>query len=493
MTERIGRPASADGAAAAGHAPHGTHRGGRQGPDDGARSLALSLIAACQITLVVDASIVNVALPSIQEGLRFSSAGLSWVVNAYTLAFGGLLLLGGRAGDILGHRRIFITGVALFTLASLIGGFALTPGWLLGARAAQGVGAALAGPGSLALIATTFEEGPRRTRALAVFAVAASAGMVVGLVLGGVLTAWASWRAVLFVNVPIGAAIIALAPRSIRESERRAGRFDLAGALTSTLGMTLLVYGFIRAAERGWGEGGTLGAFGSAVVLLILFVAIEARTAQPIMPLRLFTDRDRVGAYAMRLLLTAAMSGMLFFLTLYVQNILGYGPLTTGFAYLPTTIALIAASRAVPRLLPRYGPRPLMTAGAALCVFGMVWLTQVSATSGYLSMILGPVLLFGAGTGFVSVAATFVAMSSVPPGESGATSGLLQSMQQVGGSVGVAVLITVYASTTRREAPIEGMADAFTAGLVFTVCMLATAVLAFGPGPRDQGRTGSQH
>lgn len=449
------------------------------GPGDTTQRLALTVIVGCQLMLVVDASIVNIALPSIQRGLHFSAAGLSWVVNTYTLTFGGLLLLGARAGDILGHRRVFITGMGLFTVASLLGGLAESPGWLLGARAAQGVGAALAGPGSLALVTTTFDEGPRRARALAAFAIAASAGMVVGMVLGGMLAAWTSWRWVLFVNVPIGAAIVALTPRVVRESERHAGRFDLAGALTSTSGMTLLVYGFVRAGQAGWGDGIALGAFGAAALLLALFVAIQTRVAQPIMPLWLFADRDRVGAYLMRLLLTAAMSGMLFFLTLYVQTVLGYSALQTGFAFLPTTLATVAGSRAVPRLLPRYGPRPLMVAGAVLCVIGMVWLTRVSAASTYLTMLLGPVLLFGAGTGLVSVAATFVAMSRAKPQESGATSGLLQSMQQIGGSVGVAVLITAYAADLGRASPVEGMAHAFTAGAVLTAGMLVVASVGF--------------
>ncbi len=444
--------------------------------DTSRRSPELTLITACQLILVVDATIVNVALPSIQRSLHFSAAGLTWVVNAYTLAFGGLLLLGGRAGDILGHRRVFLAGVALFTLASLAGGFATSPEWLLAARAAQGSGAAFAGPASLALIATTFEEGPRRARALATFSMASSGGMVVGLVLGGVLTAWVSWRWVLFVNVPVGLTIALLTPRFIRESARQPGRFDLAGALTSTSGTSLLVYGFIRAARSGWGEDVTLLSFALAVLLLALFVVIEARVRQPIMPLRLFRGRERLGAYAMRLLLTSAMSGMLFFLTLLVQNIFGYSALETGFAFLPTTIALVSASRAVPHLLPRYGARPLMVAGSLLCVAGMVWLTQVSDGSGYLTMILGPVLLFGAGTGLVAVAATFVALSSVPRLDSGAASGLLQSTQQVGGSLGVAALVTVYAIA---GTPVHRMVHAFTAGTVFTACMLLTALVAF--------------
>ncbi|WP_149262619.1 MFS transporter [Actinomadura sp. K4S16] len=446
--------------------------------------LALALLCGAQLTLVVDASIVNIALPSIQRGLGFSDAGLSWVVNAYTLAFGGLLLLGGRAGDLLGHRRVFSAGVGVFTVASLVGGLAVTPGWLLAARAMQGVGAALAGPGALALLATTFQDAERRSRALAVFSVVASAGMVAGLVLGGVLTAWASWRGVLFVNVPVGLAIVLLVPRAVRESARQEGRFDAGGALMCTVGSTLLVYGFIRAAERGWSGGLTVAAFCGAGVLLALFPVVEARARQPIVPLWLFADRDRVGAFLMRFLLTAAMSGMLFFLTLYVQGVLGYGPLETGFGFLPTTVALIAASRAVPWLLPRYGPRPIMAAGAVLCAVGMVWLTQVSRDSSYVGMILGPVLLFGAGTGLVAVAATFVAMASVPAGESGAASALLQSMQQIGGSLGVAVLVTV---DHAGSSVVDGMRDAFTAGVGFTACMLL-ALVAF----RVQGRSGAE-
>ena len=440
------------------------------------RSAALALITTCQLILVTDATIVNVALPSIQRSLHFSAAGLTWVVNAYTLAFGGLLLLGGRAGDILGHRRVFLTGVILFTVASLAGGFATSPAWLLAARAAQGSGAALAGPASLALVATTFEQGPLRARALATFSMAASGGMVVGLVLGGVLTALASWRWVLFVNVPVGVAVALATPRFIPESGRRPGRFDLAGALSSTFGTTLLVYGFIRAARSGWGEDVTVLSFASAVLLLALFVVIESRARQPIVPLRLFRGRERLGAYGMRLLLTSAMSGMLFFLTLLVQNVLGYSALATGFAFLPTTIALVSASRAVPRLLPAYGARPIMVVGSLLCLAGMVWLTQVTAASGYVTMILGPVLLFGAGTGLVAVAATFVALSSVPSLDSGAASGLLQSTQQVGGSLGVAVLITVYAAA---GTPVHRMVHAFTAGTAFTACMLVTAAAAF--------------
>lgn len=436
---------------------------------------ALALIASCQLILVVDASIVNVALPSIRSSLGFSPENLSWVVNAYTLAFGGLLLLGGRAGDILGHRRVFVAGAVLFTLASLAGGFAMSPAWLLAARAAQGVGAAFAGPASLALVAVTFEEGPRRARALAVFSMAASAGMVVGLVLGGVLTMWASWRWVLFVNVPVGGLVAVLAPRLVAESERLPGRFDLAGALTSTVGTSLLVYGFIRAARQGWGEGLTVAAFGGAVVLLAVFVVVEARARQPIMPLRLFAGRDRCGAYGMRLLLTAAMSGMLFFLTLFVQDVLGFSPLRTGLAFLPTTVALVVASRAVPWLLPRWGARPVMVAGSVLCLAGMVWLTRVSAGSGSLT-VLGPVLLFGAGTGLVAVAATFVALSSVPRADSGAASGLLQGVQQVGGSLGVAVLVTVYASA---RGSVAGIGDAFMAGVVFTACMVVIAAVGF--------------
>jgi EmrB/QacA subfamily drug resistance transporter len=431
--ERASRP---PGAARRGHHP----------------AVALTVIAASQLMVILDATIVNIALPQIQQALGFSTTDLSWVLNAYTLTFGGLLLLGGRAGDILGRRRVFIAGIVLFTLASFLGGLATSAGWLLAARALQGVGAAIAAPTALALITTNFAEGRERNRAFGVFSAVAVAGGAIGLLAGGMLTSWLSWRWVLFVNVPIGVLLAALAPLYITESERQPGRFDLAGALTSTAGMTALVYGFISAAQDGWSSLTTVGSFTVAAVLLASFLSIETRIRQPITPLGLFADRDRAGSYAIMLALAAAMFGQFFFLTLFVQDVLGYSPLRAGFAFLPITAAIVTSSQFAARSLPRIGPKRLMTVGAAFAVVGLAWLTQVSVTSGYLDGILGPMLAFGLGMGLLFVPLTIIAVSGVPPHEAGAASSLLNVMQQVGGSLGLSILVTTFGSASRNEA-----------------------------------------
>jgi EmrB/QacA subfamily drug resistance transporter len=415
-------------------------------------ALALTIIAASQLMVVLDATIVNIALPQMQHALGFSTTSLSWVLNAYTLTFGGLLLLGGRAGDILGRRRVFIAGILVFTLASFLGGLATSAGWLLAARALQGVGAAIAAPTALSLITTNFAEGQARNRAFGVFSAVAVSGGAIGLLAGGVLTSWLSWRWVLFVNVPIGLLLAALAPLYITESERQPGRFDLAGALTSTAGMTALVYGFIRAAQQGWSNPGTIGSFVAAAVLLAVFLLIETRTSQPITPLHLFRDRDRAGSYAIMLALSAALFGQFFFLTLFVQDVLGYSPLRAGLAFLPITGAIVVTAQFAARSLPRIGPKRLMTAGALLGTVGLAWLTQVSVTSGYLNGILGPMLLFGLGMGLLFVPLTIVAVSGVAPHEAGAASSLLNVTQQVGGSLGLSILVTAFGTASRNEA-----------------------------------------
>jgi len=294
--------------------------------------LALAVIAGAQLMVVLDATIVNIALPHIQSALKFSTTGLSWVLNAYTLTFGGLLLLGARAGDILGRRRVFVFGIALFAVASLAGGFALSSGWLLATRALQGVGGAIASPTALALIATNFVEGPERNKAFGIFAAVSGSGAAIGLLAGGMLTSWLSWRWVLFVNVPIGVLIAVAAPLFINESERRPGQFDLSGAITSTAGMTGLVYGFIRAAQDGWHDPLTIGAFVVSLVLLGAFLVIETSSKAPITPLAMFKNRNRASTYVVMLSLAAALFSMFFFLTLFVQEILHYSPLRAGFA-----------------------------------------------------------------------------------------------------------------------------------------------------------------
>ncbi|MFB7343014.1 MFS transporter [Streptomyces hydrogenans] len=416
------------------------------------KGIALFVIASCQLMVVLDITIVNIALPHIQSDLDFSTTSLSWVVNAYTLTFGGLLLLGGRAGDILGRRRVFIFGVLLFGFASLLGGFA-QEGWqLLAARALQGVGGAIASPTSLSLITTTFEEGPERNRAFGVFAGVSAAGGAIGLLAGGVLVEWLDWRWIFFVNVPIAVMIAVLTPRHVKESERHPGHFDLAGALTSTLGMVALVYGFIRAAQHGWSDPWTIASFCAAVVLLVTFILVERRSRQPITPLHMFADRNRAGTYGMMLCLAAAIFGMFFFLTLFVQQVLGFSPLEAGLAFLPVSAVIAVVAGITSQLLPKFGPKPFMVLGSLCLAVGLSWLTLTDVHSTYAGSILGPMLVFSAGMGFMFVSLTLMALSNVQPAEAGAASGLLNATQQVGGSLGLSILVTVFGTASRNEA-----------------------------------------
>ncbi|TLS47495.1 MFS transporter [Streptomyces montanus] len=419
---------------------------------EGRPGIALTVIAACQLMVVLDATIVNIALPHIQDALKFSTTDLTWVVSAYTLTFGGLLLLGGRAGDILGRRRVFMAGILLFTFASLLGGFAQEPWQLLAARALQGMGGAIASPTSLALITTTFPEGPERNRAFGVFAAVSAGGGAIGLLAGGMLTEWLDWRWVLFVNVPIGLLIAFLTPLYISESERHPGRFDFAGALTSTAGMASLVYGFIRAAEEGWRDNLTIGSFGAAVVLLLAFGLIESRAKEPITPLRMFADRNRSGTYVIMLSLAAAMFGMFFFIVLFVQNVLEYTPIEAGLAFLPVTVAIAFGAGLSQRFLPVLGPKPFMLVGSVLVVIGLSWQTFISPDSSYVGGVLGPMLVFGFGMGLNFVTLTLTAVSGVAQHEAGAASGLLNATQQVGGSLGLSILTTVFGTASRDEA-----------------------------------------
>jgi EmrB/QacA subfamily drug resistance transporter len=460
----------------------------------GRPGVALIIMLSAQLMIILDMTVVNIALPHIQAGLHFSAAGLSWVLNAYTLTFGGLLLLGGRAGDILGRRRMFLAGIALFTAASLAGGLATTAWSLLAARALQGVGGALASPAVLALVVGSFPEGRERTRALSIYSAVAMGGASLGLVLGGVITEWASWRWVLFVNVPVGIAVIAVTPMFITESPRQPGRFDVTGALTSIAGMTALVYAFIRAASDGWTGRLTLAAF----------LLTESRARQPITPLRLFTSPARAGSYLARLLLVAGMFGMFFFLTQFVQDILGFSPLAAGFAFLPMTLTVFGVSRAAPRLLPRFGPTRLMLAGMLPVIGGMAWLAQVSGQTTYLAGVLGPMLLIGTGMGIVFVPLTMVSLAGVAPADSGAASSMVNVMQQVGGSLGLAILVTVFGTAYRdaarqlapgvshasaaRQLLIHGMSAAFTVAAVFDVCVLLVILLTSRARPAPQAQ-----
>jgi EmrB/QacA subfamily drug resistance transporter len=443
--------------------------------------IVLALILACQAMIILDGTVVNVALPSVQRDLHMSAASLSWVLNAYTLAFGGLILLGGRAGDRLGQRRVFIAGVALFTGASLVGGLSPTSGALLAARAVQGVGAAIAAPSVLGLIATTFAEGEDRNRALGAFNAVSAAGASLGLLVGGILTASLSWRWVLFINVPVGLAILALAPRFVEETPRQRGELDVSGAIASTAGMVALVYGLIRIASDGWSDAPAFALFGAAVIALVSFVAIERRAALPVLPLGLFTDGTRAAAYLAMTLVPAAMLGMFFFLTQFLQDVLGYSPFQTGIAFLPMTALLFAISRTVPGRLPRFGVAPFLIGGTALLTLGTLWLTQISADSGY-PYVLVAMLLLGLGGGSVFMPLSMLILEGVPARDSGAASGALQASQQVGGALGIGVLVTVFGTATQHvaspgtEALAHGMSRAFAASAAFCVAALAVSL-----------------
>ncbi len=444
--------------------------------------------------IVLDMTVVNIALPSMATGLHLSATSLSWVLNAYALTFGGLLLLGGRAGDILGRRQAFMAGLAIFTVASLAGGLAQSAGLLLAARAVQGVGGAIASPAVLGAIVTSFPEGRERVRALSIFTAVTMGGSSLGLVLGGMIVQWASWRWVFFVNVPIGMAVIALAPRLLADSARRRGHFDAAGAITSTAGMSALVYAFINVASHGWGNRVSLVSFALAALLLGAFLLIETRSSQPITPLWLVRDRSRAASYIARLLLVAGMFGSFFFLTQFVQEVLGFSPLKAGAAFVPMTGALFGTSRLAPRLAARFGPKPLMVAGLLPVVAGMAWLGQLNIGTHYFPGVLIPMLLLGLGMGVAFVPLTMASLAGVPPQDSGSAASMVNVMQQVGGALGLAILVTIYGTAARSAAAhpvlhataaaqvqrirVHGMSASFTAAAIFdAVALVVVAAL----------------
>ena len=408
----------------------------------------LLVIATAQLMVVLDATVVNVALPHIQTALGFSGSGLEWVVNAYALVLGGLLLLGGRAGDQFGRRRMFVAGLLLFSAASLAGGLATSQGWLLAARAVQGAAGAIVAPTALALIATTFPEGPARNRAMGVYSAMSAAGGAVGLLAGGLLVTYASWRWVLFVNVPIGVGAALAALIVLPGAARRPGRFDLGGAITGTGGVAALVYGLSNAATSPdgtshWGDANVLAALTAGVALLAAFAVIEARSHHALMPVRLLRSRDRVGAILMMLAVGTIVSGVFFFVTLFAQDLWGYSPLRTGVAFLPLTATLLAGTAAATRLVPRVGARPLLMAGAATTAGGLYWLSRMTEHGTYAGALLGPGLITGAGLGLLFVPLSLVALARVGEADSGVASSLLNAGRQVGAAIGLAVLGTV--------------------------------------------------
>jgi EmrB/QacA subfamily drug resistance transporter len=424
--------------------------------------LALSAIVGAQLMLLLDVTVVNVAIPGIADDLGFSTTGRSWVLNVYILAFGGLLLLGSRIGDLIGRRTALQAGVAAFTLASVVGGLATGPAWLLAARGLQGASAALAAPSTLALIATTFREGTERQRALSVFSAVSGAGSSIGLILGGVLTEWGSWRWIFFINIPVGAAVLLLAPRYIAETEKhRGGRFDISGAITGTLGIASLVYAFIRVADRGWGDRQVIAAFTVAVLLLASFLLNEVRVERPLVVLRLFADRSRVIAYSCWFLLPAGMFGIFYFVTQYMETVSGFSPLRTGAAFLPMTVLLFAAARTAPRAIARFGAKRTAFCGLLVGLSGMLWFASLHTGESYAAGIAGPLALVGLGLGFVTMPLTTLILSGVEPRDAGSASGLLQTFQQIGGTLGLSVQVTVFGTVVRH-----GGSDAFAHGVI---------------------------
>ena len=414
-------------------------------------NLALFAIALAQLMVVLDVAIVNVALPSIQRELRFAATDLEWVVNAYAIAFGGLLLLGGRTGDLFGRRRMFIIGALLFTAGSLAGGLANSSTFLIAARAAQGVGAAILAPTALSLLAATFPQGPERNRALGVYSAVSAGGGAVGLLMGGIITSYLSWRWIMFVNVPIGLLLAFAAPRVLIRGEGKPGRLDLPGAVTVTAGVSLLVYGLARVATHDWSDSVTRATLGIAVALLVTFVALESRGRQPLMPLRFFANRNRSGAYGLSLAIGAALSGMLFLLTLFLQNVLGFSPLQAGFAFLPTAVGIGIGAQLTSRLIGRLGPRMPMTVGALLAATGMFWLSAVTVHATYVGDVLGPLVVLSLGLGMSFVSTGVTAISGIQANQTGLASALLNVGRQLGGSLGIAVMGTIATTVTRNQ------------------------------------------
>ena len=452
---------------------------------DPRRWAALAVLAVAQFMVVLDASIVNVALPSIQRALGFSESGLQWVVNAYTLAFGGFLMLGGRAADLLGRRRMFIAGLGLFSAASLAGGFAQSDGWLIAARAVQGLGAAIVSPAALSIVTTTFTEGAERNKALGIWGALAGAGGAVGVLMGGMLTEWAGWEWVLFVNVPIGLAAAFAAPRFVRESKaHERTSLDVAGAVTVTAGLVALVYALVDANRAGWGSVQTIGLLALSAALLASFVVVELRTKHPLMPLTIFRNRSVASADAVALLVGASLFSMFFFISLYLQQVLGQSALQAGLSYLPLAFAIIFSAGAASQLVTKVGPKPVLVSGLLFTTVGLVLFTQISPDGSFAGDVLLPSVIVAVGLGLSFVSLTITAMSGVTHHEAGMASGLLNTAQQVGGALGLAVLSSVAASQIADAgghgpaALTDGFQSAFTVGAGFAALGVVLALLA---------------
>ncbi len=454
-------------------------------------SILLAVILTAQMMVVLDATIVNVALPHIQDAFGFSSSSLSWVLNAYVLTFGGLLLLGARSGDLLGRRRTFLAGIGLFSVSSLIGGMATTGWMLLAARAFQGAGGALAAPAALALLTVIFPEGPARVRAIGLFTTVSAAGGATGLVAGGLLTEWASWRWVMFVNVPIGLAVIVVGSLVLNETERRHGRFDVAGAITSTAGMTGVVLGLVEAGTSGWASPITICSLVGGAALLAAFVRIERTAEEPILPLRILASPTRSAANAARGLGYAGMYGTIFFLTQFLQDIQHHSALITGLGFLPTPTAVFLSSQITSRfLVPRIPPKVLMISGSVLSAGGLLLLTQVNESTSYPQLLLS-LILIGAGMGLSFVSLTTAALHGVQSADAGAASGLVNVAQQLGAALGLAVLVSVFNGVNIGPASIlttHALDITFTVAAGFALAaLLVVALVVRNPAPDPHG------
>ncbi|MEU8974523.1 MFS transporter [Streptomyces monashensis] len=443
-------------------------------------ALILAIICVSYFMVILDNSIVFTGLPQIRVDMGFSETGLSWITNAYVLVFGGLLLLGARAGDLFGHRRVFLFSLVVFALTSLLVGAAQTQWWLIGARALQGVGAAVLAPSALSLLTRGFAEGRARNRAMAAYSAVAGLGAALGLVVGGLVADLISWRAGFFLNVPVGIAMVALAARFLPETERQGGRFDLAGALLATAGSTALVFGIVDASDIGWAAPATLIPLVAGGVMLALFVAVERRAAQPIVPLRLFAGRERSGAYVTRMLYMGAMMGFFFFTAQFVQSVYHWTPLQAGLAFLPMTLVNFAFAVQVPRLLERAGRPRVLTTGLALTMVGVAWLSRLDLHTPYLTGVALPMMLIGAGQGLALAPMTSSGVDGVAPADAGAASGLVNTVHQIGSALSLSVLTAVAASvsTGHEAADIAARSGAALTGSAVLLALALAATLA---------------
>ena len=441
------------------------------------RALALAIVLAAQCMFAMDLLIVVVALPRIQHDLGFNPASLSWVLNAFGLAFGGLLLLGGRLGDMLGQVRAFRIGLAVFVFGSLLGGLAQTPGVLIAARVLQGAGAALAGPSVLALVMVMARNAAEQARGMSLFIAVSSVGASAGLILGGVLTEYLSWRWALLINVPVGIIVLLTIGRLVAETVPKPARLDVVGAVSATLASVALVYGFISAADHGWSAAGTLLSFALVLPMLVLFIRVQRSHREPLLDLHLLRDRSRTGGLLVMALIVGMHFSLLFMLVQYLQRIMGYTPLMAGFAYLPLTATVFAISHVVPRLIVRFGARVLLATGSVLVAASLAGFALLGSDASYFPAVLLPLLIHAVGIALVFAPGTVAIMHGVPDEHAGAASGLLQMDQQIGGALGIAVITSIHMLTGVPGQYAAGLPAAFGAGAAIA---LVAAGIAWG-------------